>query len=45
MILVKAGAKVGIVAIEIAQRTRVIGAQVLKFWGRIRYGDMDFWDA
>ena len=45
MILVKVGEKVGIVAMEIEQRTRVIGAQSLKFRGRIRYGDMDFWDV
>ena len=45
MILIKAGEKVGIVAMEIAQRTRLIGVQVLKFRGRIRYGDMDFWDV
>ena len=45
MILIKAGEKVGIVAMEIAQRTRVIGVQILKFRGRIWYGEIDFWDV
>ena len=31
----------GIMSMEIAQRTRVIGAQVFKFRKGIRYGDID----
>ena len=44
MILVKAGVEVGIVSMEIAQRTRVIGVQVFNFWEGTRYGDIDFRD-
>ena len=44
MILIKAGAEVGIVSMEISQRTRVIGAQVFKFRDGIRYGDIDLRD-
>ena len=32
----------GLMAMEIAQRTRVIGAQVFKFRKRSMYGDRDF---
>ena len=44
MILVKAGIEVGVMAMEIAQSTRVICAQVFEFRDRIQDSDVDFGD-
>ena len=44
MILVKEGTEVGVMAMEIAQSTRMICAQGFEFQDRIRDSDVDFRD-
>ena len=43
-ILVKAGTEVGVMAVKIAQGTRVVCAQVFEFWEGVGDSDMDFWE-
>ena len=43
-ILVKAGTEVGVMAVKIAQGTRVVCAQVFEFWERVGDSDIDFRD-
>ena len=44
-ILVKARTEVGVMAVEIAQGTRVVCAQVFEFRDRVGDSDVDFWDV
>ena len=44
-ILVKAGTEVGVMAVEIAQSTRVVCAQGFEFRDRVWDSDVDFWDV
>ena len=44
-ILVKAGTEVGVMAMEIAQSTRVVCAQGFEFRDRVRDSDVDFGDV
>ena len=43
-VLVKAGTEVGVMAVKIAQGTRVVCAQVFEFWEGVGDSDMDFWE-